>query len=71
MQYGIAEAMEAAELERVKDPKDKLVNRLYQKKTEELLAQEGRSLSRCAFCGKVYHPSHVRPSRRSSLPCPV
>jgi hypothetical protein len=55
----IAERLDAADLDRVRDARDKLLSRLYEKKVAELIAAEGGTLCRCAFCNKVFSPQQV------------
>lgn len=40
--------------DRLRDKKDKIASRLYTRKLESLLADEGNTLHRCAFCAKLF-----------------
>lgn len=42
------------QLDEVKDRKDKLVSKVYMKKLEELLEDEGNTLNRCVYCNSLY-----------------
>jgi len=50
----LAKLFMADELERIRDKKDKLLSRLYQKKLDVLLAQESSNIHRCTLCQKLF-----------------
>lgn len=54
-----------AELTRIHDPQDKLLNALCQQKLFHLLSSNGINLQCCRYCRKVYSKNHV-----SKLYCP-
>jgi len=53
----LGEMVTAESLEQVKDPKDRLLSRLYMKKFEELLSEDAKDLNRCVYCNKLFTTS--------------
>ena len=61
----LAALLDAEEIERLRDKKDKISSRLYAKKLEALLAEETNTLHRCAFCARLFTSA-----QREWEPCP-
>ncbi|KAL1529873.1 hypothetical protein AB1Y20_000803 [Prymnesium parvum] len=61
----LAELFDATGLEAIKDKKDKIISRLYLKKTAQMMSQEENKLHRCAFCQKPFTTA-----QKDWEPCP-
>jgi hypothetical protein len=59
----LASRFEPEEIERIRDKKDRLASRLYEKKIDEVLSAQ--PLRRCAYCGR-----HFTDEQREWEPCP-
>ena len=46
--------MSLESLEKVKDKKDRILNRIYMMKLEILMEKEAKSLQRCIYCNTLY-----------------
>ena len=61
----LATLLDAEDIERLRDKKDKIASRLYAKKLEALLAVDANALHRCAFCTRLFTAA-----QREWEPCP-
>jgi len=60
----LARLFEPDEVERMRDKKDKLASRIYERKIDESLAAEAAELHRCTYCHK-----HFTEEQRECEPC--
>lgn len=65
----LAQRFEPEEIERMRDKKDRLASRLYEKKIDEVLSDEEEQLRRCAYCHK--HFTDEQRDWESCLKAPV
>lgn len=61
----LAKLFTCDELDQIRDKRDKIISRLYQKKLEQFLSEEGYTLAFCQHCKKVYFSDF-----RSWMICP-
>ena len=50
----LASLMDAEEIEKLRDKKDKISSRLYSRLLETMLADEANTVNRCAFCSRLF-----------------
>jgi len=61
----LAKLFTCEELDQIRDKRDKIISRLYMKKVEQYLSEQGYALAFCQQCKKVYHTDF-----RSWMVCP-